>query len=628
MQAVILSGGKGFRLDATGQLLPKPLAQLAGLTLLDHVLAWLGQQGVNDVVLCTGHRAEQVREAVGGGERLGLRVRHSEEAQPVGSAGAVRAAAALLRERFLVIHGDVLADVDVGDMLRAHLQAGALATLAVQTSDRPMERDRVVTDRHGSVLRWARKEDGAGPEAGGLCLAGLYVCERAVLDLIPADRPSDFTRDVFPAALRAGHALRTWRTAEYVRDVGTPARLGAVEADLREGVPARMRRSAARAGVLIDRDGVLLEEVPYLSRRDDLKLMPGAAAALARINRAHALSVVCTNQPVVARGGITEEDLHGLHQLMEGTLGAEGAFLDGILVCPHHPDKGFPGERADLKVHCGCRKPLPGLIHRAEAELGLHRPSSVMLGDRSTDLWAARRAGVLGIGILTGLRCKDGKLPIPPETPLVTNLGEAVSLVLDTAPSWDPFLEDIRRARVVLLGGPSRVGKTLCAAALALRLRGQGVPVTHLSLDRFIQPHAARRPSSTLKERLSFASSAEAVARLVGGQAVLLPGYEPLTRETCPSSVAQWDGRGVLVVEGILAMAVEVPGAFQVAMQERVDVLRERRRDFYAWKGLSEPEAQAAVDGRGEEHEVVAREVERAPLRLRLDGGMRLAAGE
>ena len=139
----------------------------------------------------------------------------------------------------------------------------------------------------------------------------------------------------------------------------------------------------------------------------------GARQPFTRSIRAPAsLAVCCTNQPVVARGALDEEGLHALHRLLEGTLGAEGAWLDAIFACVHHPDRGFAGERAELKIACRCRKPLPGLFHQAQAALGVDARASIAVGDRTTDLRAAEAAGMIAVGVLTGAACRDGKLPL------------------------------------------------------------------------------------------------------------------------------------------------------------------------------------------------------------------------
>ena len=618
MQAVVLAGGRGTRMTVDPEAPPKPLVALCGLSILEHNLGRLAPQGVTDVVLCTGYRAADVERALGDGARYGVRIRHSVEPTPLGTAGAVRAAEALLEERFLLVYGDVLLDVDVAQMMRAHLRSGALATLAVHPNDHPFDSDRVVTDREGRVEAIVR---GGGPEGGALCNAALYVLEkRLVVEHVAADgSPSDFARDVFPAAIARGGTLLAYRTTEYLKDVGTPARRDRVEADLAAGVPARMRRTAQRPAVLVDRDGVLVEDIPFATRPEQLALLPGAAAALRRLNAASTLAVLCTNQPVVARGELSEEGLHRLHRHLEGLLGQEGAWLDELFVCPHHTDRGFAGERADLKIACDCRKPAPGLVHRAVAELGIDRRTSVLVGDRTSDLVAARAGGLLGIGVRTGAACKDGRHAIRPETPIVADLAAAVALSIDTVASWRPLLQRARGARIVAIGGPSRAGKTVAATALVLALAHEGVPALHVSLDRFIQPAHERAAGSTVRERTGFLAAAAAASALSAGSAVYLPGYEPLRRGRAAGEVAQWDRTGVLVVEGVLANDLQLPGALEVALGATDDELRARRAAFYAWKGTPGAALDEAVDGRAEELATVAAACARAHVRLRLD---------
>src|SRR5690606_1614597 len=124
--------------------------------------------------------------------------------------------------RFLVAYGDVLADVDVRALWQEHLRGKGLATLLVHPNDHPMDSDRVVVNRHGVVERMVRKEDQAGPDAGALCNAALYVMEKRLLEHIPDDgKPRDFARDVFPALVTGGGRIMAYRSAEYLKDMGT-----------------------------------------------------------------------------------------------------------------------------------------------------------------------------------------------------------------------------------------------------------------------------------------------------------------------------------------------------------------------------------------------------------------------
>jgi histidinol-phosphate phosphatase family protein len=626
MHAVVLAGGRGERLAGGRAGPPKPLVPLCGLAVVEHVLGWLGSEGVTDVVMCLGHRASEIETALGDGARFGLRVTYQVEAAPLGTAGAVRAALARLGERFFVVYADVVADIDLRQMAQVHAHSGAVATLAIHPSDHAFDSDRVVTDARGDIERMIRPSDGGGPEAGALCSAALYLVERRALEWPALATPCDFARDLFPALCAAGERLHAYRTTEYLKDMGTPARLAQVEADLAAGIPRALRRSAQRPAVLLDRDGVLVEDAGHLRRGDAPRLLPGAAAALRRLNQARVLAVCCTNQPVIARGEQDEDGLFAVHRLLEGMLANDGAWLDAIYTCPHHPERGFAGERADLKIACRCRKPLPGLLLQALAELGFDRRRSLVIGDRTTDLVAARAAGILGVGVRSGAACRDGRHPLAPETPIVADVGAAVSIALDTVPSWRSWLDAARAAGTIVLGGPSRAGKTIAAAALGLALGALGIDTLHLSLDRFILPYANRTPGMGVAERTRFELAARAIARLETGAAVLVPGYDPLRRTGAPGQVVQRDGRSVLILDGVLANQLEIRGALHVALDAVPEVRRSRRRTFYAWKGLEHAALDAVTRDDDEEEAAVARACRRASLHLVLGDALRLEA--
>ena len=619
MQAIVLVGGMGTRL---GEPIPKALVPLGGAAVLRHILAWLGQEAVRDVVLCVGHGSEAIRTAIGDGSDMGLRIRYSVETTPLGTAGAVRGARALLDERFMIVYGDVVADLDVSAMLQAHLDADVVATLAVHPNDHPFDSDRVVTNARNLITGLVRKEDRAGAVAGALCNAALYIVERKVIDAIPGDaEPRDFARDVFPAMIGRGESILAYRTTEYLKDMGTPSRRAQVEADLGNGVPRLLRRSGPRSAVLVDRDGVLNVDIPFIGAPGQVQLLPGVARALSRLNQARVLAVCCTNQPVVARGEVTEEGLHEIHRVLEGMIGEEHAWLDAIYVCPHHGDKGFAGERVDLKRSCSCRKPQPGLLLKAVADLGIDKRSSIFVGDRTTDLRAARAAGIVPLGVRTGKGCRDGA--VDSEVAIVPSLSEAVAFLLDTVPSAESLLERARSSKIVLLGGPSGSGKTLAANALRIALQGGGVPVMHVSLDRFIQPRSRRRAGMTVTERVSFELSAQSMEEVIRGRSVVCPDYDAFTGDSAPSKIVQWNGSGVLLVDGLLANSLRLEGALRLAFDAEALTLVERRRVAAEWKSSPERIELTAAE-RNEEDHTVRRANEHAHLRITFDETQRL----
>jgi D-glycero-D-manno-heptose 1,7-bisphosphate phosphatase len=173
--------------------------------------------------------------------------------------------------------------------------------------------------------------------------------------------------------------------------------------------------------VFLDRDGVVLRLVPYLSRPEEMELYPGVGAHLRRLQEAGFALVVITNQSAVARGILTPSRLEELHRLLREMLARDGVTLDGIYVCPHHPD--FTGP-------CACRKPEPGLLTQAAEELGLDLESSFLVGDRWDDIEAARRAGARGILVRTGYGEEESKVRGKGAASILEDLPAAVRWIL------------------------------------------------------------------------------------------------------------------------------------------------------------------------------------------------------
>ena len=144
----------------------------------------------------------------------------------------------------------------------------------------------------------------------------------------------------------------------------------------------------------MDRDGTINKMVGFITKPEQFELIDGAAEAVKAINKSGYLAIVVTNQPVIARGDCTFEELQTVHEKMETELGKKGAFIDAIYICPHHTDKGFPGERLEYKCDCDCRKPKPGLLLQAAKDFNIDLPESYMIGDSDRDMKVGENAGV------------------------------------------------------------------------------------------------------------------------------------------------------------------------------------------------------------------------------------------
>src|SRR3954465_8266876 len=232
MQAVILVGGEGTRLRPLTSTVPKRVVPLVDRPFIVFMLEWLARHGVDDVVMSCGFLATAVRNVLGDGSQHGLRLRFVEEPEPRGTAGALKYAEDLLDERFLMLNGDVLTDIDLTAQIARHEETGALGTLALVPVADPTAYGLVRTNDGGSVKEFVEKPTADSIDTN-LISAGAYVLERRVLDLIPPDRNVSLEREIWPHP--GGNGLLAVAGEAYWLDIGTPERYLQATFDILEG---------------------------------------------------------------------------------------------------------------------------------------------------------------------------------------------------------------------------------------------------------------------------------------------------------------------------------------------------------------------------------------------------------
>jgi mannose-1-phosphate guanylyltransferase len=221
MQAVILVGGEGTRLRPLTSTVPKPVVPLVDRPFISYMLEWLREHGVDDVIMSCGFLASGVRNVLGDGSGYGVRLRFVEEPDPRGTAGALKFAEPMLDERFLMLNGDVLTDIDLTEQIAQHERTGACATLALVPVEDPSAYGLVRLDEDRSVNGFVEKPS---PDAidTNLISAGAYVIERRILELVQADRNVSIEREIWPRLI--GEGLYGFPSDRYWLDIGTPAR--------------------------------------------------------------------------------------------------------------------------------------------------------------------------------------------------------------------------------------------------------------------------------------------------------------------------------------------------------------------------------------------------------------------
>jgi mannose-1-phosphate guanylyltransferase len=225
-------GGQGTRLRPLTSNVPKPVVQLVDRPFIAFMLEWLRAHGVDDVIMSCGFLAESMRSVIGDGSQLGIRLRFVEEPDPRGTAGALKLAEPMLDERFLMLNGDVLTDIDLTGQIAQHEATGARATLALVPVPDPSAYGLVMIEQDRSVRDFVEKPSS---DIGGekLISAGAYVLEREILELVPPDRNVSIEREVWPALIGSG--LYGFPSDGYWLDFGTPARYLQGTFDIIEG---------------------------------------------------------------------------------------------------------------------------------------------------------------------------------------------------------------------------------------------------------------------------------------------------------------------------------------------------------------------------------------------------------
>jgi len=400
MIAVIMAGGKGTRLSTISKSVPKPMVSIGGMPILERQINNLKDFGIKDIIIVVGFLGNVIKDYFKDGINFGVNISYITETNPLGSGGSLYYLKEKINDDFLLIFGDIVFSIDFNRFINFHKENKAKISLFAHPNSHPYDSDLLSVNSNNQVIRLDSKTNTRNYYYKNLVNAGLYVISSDVLTTITDLRKRDLEKDII-LPLIDRKEVYAYQSSEYVRDAGTPDRYYSINQDILNGIVEKRNLKNKQKCIFLDRDGTINLYKGFVTEANQFELIPNVEEAIKLINNSEYLAIVITNQPVIARGETSFEELNNIHNKMETLLGEKGAYLNAIYFCPHHPDKGFPGEVRELKIICDCRKPKIGLLLKAQKRFNIDFSKSYFIGDSDIDVKTGNNAGCHSIKINT-----------------------------------------------------------------------------------------------------------------------------------------------------------------------------------------------------------------------------------
>ena len=428
MKALIMAGGKGTRLlEITKDEIPKPMAKICGKPVLERTVESLKRYGVDEIFMAVGHLHEKIEEYFKDGSDFGVKINYIVENEPLGSAGALYYLKGKVDGDFIVCSGDTLFDINITKMLEFHKQKHAVATLLVRASNHPFDSDLLVCDEDNRICAIDKKNNVRDYYYHNIANAGFFIINSSALSYFKELKKVGMEHDFIAGLIADNQKVVGYYSSEYIRDVGTPERFSKGEQDLISGRTRARNYDNKQKAIFLDRDGVINKYKGFIKSADDIEIIDGVFEAISKINQSEYLAIIVSNQPVLARGECSKEELENTFKKIETLLGKQGVYFDAIYYCPHHPHKGYEGEVVELKIDCDCRKPKIGMLLKAQEKFNLDMSKCWMIGDSFRDIQTGKNANIKTIKVKSDLIEKEDE----PADFYADNLLNAVEIVLN-----------------------------------------------------------------------------------------------------------------------------------------------------------------------------------------------------
>lgn len=456
ISGIILAGGRGSRLSKFTEEIPKPLIPILGKPVMEYQIEKMVDAGIKEIYVTVGYLKEKIINYFSDGTKYGCHITYIKEDSPLGSAGGFFYLKDKIRQSALVVCGDIIFNTNIEKLYNYHKEKNGLITIVTHPNSHPYDSDLVILKKQydefitlsdyinlgykkedllsnndktlnalnskfykdifnskeykdllhkkqkntNLVLRYERKENANDRVYyHNLVNAGMCIIESSTLSYFTKPEKKDLEKDFISHYINEGKVY-SYKTCEYIKDMGTYDRLDKVEEDIKCG---KLKSNKKYSAVFLDRDGTVNVYDDNELNKNNIELIENADKAIKLFNDNGYLCILVTNQPKISKNITSFESLDEIHAKLETMLGKIGAYFDEIYYCPHHQEYGREGENPELKIVCNCRKPNTGMIDRAISEYNIDLSTSYLIGDSHFDLDLGKNANIKTILVKTGL---------------------------------------------------------------------------------------------------------------------------------------------------------------------------------------------------------------------------------
>ena len=479
---IILAGGRGSRLSKFTEEIPKPLIPILGKPVMEYQLEKMAEAGIKDIYVTVGYLKDKIIDYFGDGSKFGCHINYIKEESPLGSAGAFFYLKDKIDRTAIVVCGDIIFNLNIEKFYNYHKERGGRITIVTHPNSHPYDSDLVILKRQydefvtlsdyinlgysredlyknndktlkslsnefyknlfnskeykelihkkhnksNLVLKYDRKENAPKrTNYHNLVNAGICMIESDTLEYFENLEKKDLEKDFISHYIDESKVY-SYKTFDYIKDMGTYDRLDKVEDDIKKG---KLESNKKYKAIFLDRDGTVNVYDDSELNKNNIELIKDADKAIKLINDNGYICILVTNQPKIAKNLTTYELLDEVHAKLETMIGRSGAYFDEIYYCPHHQEYGIDGENPELKIVCDCRKPNTGMIDRAVEEYNIDLSGSYLIGDSHFDLDLGKNSNIKTILVKTGLGIEN--IDSKNYYHLSENLLDAVNFILN-----------------------------------------------------------------------------------------------------------------------------------------------------------------------------------------------------